>query len=131
MIIWRITGRVPVYYWFLVAGALLPAMFLYRCVGSYVNWPAFAATTLYVIVTSIIWEVTLAIPRGWWGYRDSGMIGVDVAAWSAPDSRFPIEAAFVWICASFSAVLSYEFAKAFTHHPADSKTALFGPSHRP
>jgi hypothetical protein len=126
LVIWRITGHSPVYYWFLVAGALLPAMFLYRAIGAYVNWPAFAATTLHVVVTSIIWEVTLAIPRGWWGYRESGMIGIAIAAWSSPLSMFPIEAAFVWVCVVFSSVLSYEFAKALTHHPANTRVALFG-----
>ena len=40
-------------------------MFLYRTIGTLTNRPAFAVTTLYVIVTSLIWEVTLAIPRQW------------------------------------------------------------------
>jgi hypothetical protein len=119
------TGRIPAYYLFLLAGALLPAMFFYRCVGSMVNWPAFALTTLYVIVTSVVWEVTLAIPRGWWGYREAAMI-LEIGAWSAPGRPFPIEAAFVWLCASFSSVLVYEFLKAFFAHPLPVKAALFG-----
>ena len=35
-------------------------MFLYRTIGNLTNWPAFAVTTLWVILTSVIWEVTLA-----------------------------------------------------------------------
>ena len=65
--------------------------------GSLINWPAFALTTLYVIVTSIIWEVTLAIPREWWGYEPSGMIGITIAAWSRGQAIFPVEAALVWL----------------------------------
>lgn len=67
LILWRVNGNFPTYFAFLAAGALLPAMFLYRAIGNLTNWPAFAVTTLYVMVTSLIWEVTLAIPRQWWG----------------------------------------------------------------
>jgi hypothetical protein len=125
-VLWRVNGTFPTYFAFLSAGAVLPAMFFYRAVGRLTNWPAFATTTLYVLVTSIIWEVTLAIPREWWGYEPSGMIGVTIAAWSRGEAIFPVEAAAVWLFACFSSVLIYEFAKAFTHHPRDTKAALFG-----
>ena len=101
-------------------------MFLYRTIGNLTNWPAFAVTTLYVIITSVIWEVTLAIPRQWWGYEPSGMIGLTIAAWSRGDAIFPVEAAVVWLFAPFSSILTYEFAKALTHHPRTIKVALFG-----
>jgi hypothetical protein len=126
LILWRVNGTFPTYFVFIAAGAVLPAMFLYRTIGSLTNWPAFAATTLYVLLTSIIWEVTLAIPRGWWGYEPSGMIGLTIAAWSRGDAIFPIEAAAVWLFAPFSSILVYEFAKALTHHPRPTKVALFG-----
>jgi hypothetical protein len=126
LVLWRVNGSFPTYFVFLAAGALLPAVFLYRAIGTLTNWPAFAATTLYVIVTSLIWEVTLAIPREWWGYEPSGMIGVTIAAWSSGDAIFPLEAAVVWLFAPFSSILTYEFAKALTHHPRTTKAALFG-----
>lgn len=128
LVLWRVNGHVPTYFVFLAAGALLPAMFLYRAIGSLTNWPAFAATTLYVIVTSLIWEVTLAIPRQWWGYEPTGMIGVTIGAWSRGDAIFPVEAAAVWILAPFSSILTYEFAKALTHHSRTTRDALFGPA---
>ncbi len=126
LILWRINGTFPTYFAFLVAGAVLPAMFLYRSIGGLTNWPAFAVTTLYVILTSVIWEATLAIPRSWWGYEPSGMIGATIAAWSRGESIFPIEAAVVWLFAPFASVLTYEFAKALTHHPKPTRVALFG-----
>jgi hypothetical protein len=128
LIFWRVNGTFPTYFLFLTAGAVLPAMFLYRSIGALTNWPAFAVTTLYVIVTSVIWEVTLAIPRLWWGYQPSGMVGVTIAAWSRGDAIFPIEAAVVWLFAPFASVLTYEFAKALTHHPKPTRAALFGAS---
>lgn len=126
--LWRVNGTFPTYFAFLVAGAVLPAMVLYRAIGSLTNWPAFAVTTLYVLVTSVVWEVTLAIPRAWWGYEPSGMLGITISAWSRGDAVFPIEAALVWIAAPFSCILLYEFAKALTHHPGTTRVALFGPA---
>ena len=87
----RVNGHFPTYFAFLAGGALLPAIFLYRTIGNLTNWPAFAVTTLYVIITSLIWEVTLAIPRQWWGYEPSGMMGLTIAAWSRGEAIFPIE----------------------------------------
>jgi hypothetical protein len=126
LVLWRINGTFPTYFAFLSAGAILPAMFLYRTIGNLTNWPAFAVTTLYVLVTSLVWEVTLAIPRQWWSYEPSGMIGVTIAAWSRGDANFPIEAAVVWLFGPFSSILMYEFAKAFMHHPGSVSVALFG-----
>jgi hypothetical protein len=126
LVLWRVNGTFPTYFAFLAAGAVLPAMFLYRTIGNLTNWPAFAVTTLYVLLTSIIWEVTLAIPRQWWNYEPSGMIGLTIPAWSRGDAIFPVEAAVVWLCAPLSSILTYEFAKALTHHPRAIKVALFG-----
>jgi hypothetical protein len=126
LLLWRVNGHFPTYFVFISAGALLPAIFLYRAIGHLTNWPAFAVTTLYVIVTSLIWEVTLAIPREWWGYEASGMVGLTIGAWSRGDAIFPVEAAAVWLFAPFSSILTYEFAKALTHHPRETTVALFG-----
>jgi len=126
LVLWRVNGHFPTYFVFLSAGALLPAIFLYRAIGNLTNWPAFAVTTLYVIITSLIWEVTLAIPRQWWGYEPSGMMGLTIAAWSRGDAIFPVEAAVVWLFAPLSTILIYEFAKALTHHPRATIIALFG-----
>ena len=131
LVLWRVNGTFPTYFVFLTAGAVLPAMFLYRTIGGLTNWPAFAVTTLYVIATSVIWEVTLAIPRQWWGYEPSGMIGLTIGAWSRGAAIFPVEAAVVWLFAPFSSILTYEFAKAFTHHPQSTRVALFGPAAAP
>jgi hypothetical protein len=126
LVLWRVNGTFPTYFVFLAGGALLPAIFFYRAIGNLTNWPAFAVTLLYVLVTSLIWEVTLAIPRQWWGYEPSGMIGLTIAAWSRGDAIFPVEAAVVWLFAPFSSILIYEFAKALTHHPRPTRVALFG-----
>jgi len=126
VIVWLVIGTFPLYALFLGASALLPTIFLYRSVGRLINWPALAVTALFLLLASIIWEVTLAIPRGWWGYEADGMLGVIIRAWSAGDAIFPVEAAFVWIVAPLFTVFTYEFAKAFFHHPGSTREALFG-----
>jgi hypothetical protein len=131
LVAWRVNGTFPTYFVFLSAAAILPALFLYRAVGHLTNWPAVAVTTLYVLVTSVIWEVTLAIPRAWWGYEPSGMLGLTIPAWSRGEAIFPVEAAIVWLCAPLSCVLIYEFANALVHHAAPTTaSALFGGSGR-
>ena len=109
---------IPLYATFLIVTAFVPAIAAYRSVGHYVNWRAFGATELYVIGTSLAYEVTLALPLRWWGYQDEATMNLFVARWSSPDSHFPVEAAAVWIAAPFSSVLTYEWVKAYLHHPA-------------
>jgi len=126
IVIWRVNGAFPTYLAFLSLLGLLPTIFLYRTVRQFMNWPAFAVTSLYVLVTSIVWEVTLALPRGWWAFTPSAMVGIYINAWSVVLSPFPIEEIGVWLAAPFFAVLVYEFAKAFFHHPLSTRAALFG-----
>ena len=131
LVIWRINGTFPTYLAFLAGLGLLPTLFLYRTVRQFMNWPAFAVTLLYVLVTASVWEVTLALPRGWWGFEPAAMIGVYVNAWSTMFSRFPIEEIGVWLAAPFFTLLTYEFAKAFFHHPLPGRVALFGTGSAP
>ena len=58
----------------------------------------------------------LAIPRQWWGYEPSGMIGVTIAAWSRVDAIFPVEAAAVWIFAPFASIGKPQNQGADTFH---------------
>ena len=108
----------PGYYTFLVALAFLPAAFLFSRVQQYVNWRAFGVTALYLLVTSMAWEATLALPRHWWGYKPSAMLGIWVTAWTQdPTWPFPLEAVFVWVASPFAIVLTYEFVKLWNTEP--------------
>lgn len=107
-------GGWPVYFTFLVVVAFVPTALLLRSVGTYVNWPAMAITTLYSLATAILWEATLAVPNRWWGYNPDHILGPTVRDWSRDPEAwpFPVEAAAVWVCAPLACVLVYEFAKA-------------------
>lgn len=117
---------VPFYYTFLVIGVFVPLWFFFESVAPLVNWRAFGVTTLYVLFTSLVWEATLALPRGWWGYQPRGMIGYFVGAWSSKTASFPLEAAIVWVCAPFSCIFMYEAVKHRQYRKRPSK-AVFAP----
>src|SRR6266508_2391750 len=121
-------AAIPTYATFLIVAAFVPAAATYRVVHSFVNWRAFGATTIYVIGTSLAYEVTLAIPLGWWGYREEATVGITISRWGTAVHPFPLEAAVVWVAAPFSCVLTYELVKAYLHHPAPAPRArLVGP----
>jgi len=112
---WRNPTGLPVpgYFLFLLVLAYAPFFLFERAVRSFVNWRAFSLTLSVTLGVSILWEVTLAVPGGWWGYQDGAMLGVFVEPWS----RLPLEAVTVWIFSSF-AILIYEAAKMFLHRDA-------------
>jgi hypothetical protein len=122
-------GSLPVYYTFLAVAAFAPAAFLFERVSDLVNWRAFGITLLYVVLTSILWEPVLALPRAWWWYQPTAMIGIWIAPLSLVNERpLPIEAAIVWIYASFTCVLSYEAVKSWTYRLRPNKPVFRGVS---
>lgn len=100
----------PGYYTFLLLVAYTPTILFYRLTKRYVNWRAFIFTLTLTTLISIIWEVTLAIPRGYWGYQANQMLGIYVPAWASSYSKLPIEAVTVWIFCTL-VTLIYEYIK--------------------
>jgi hypothetical protein len=111
------SGWLPYYYTFLLCVAFIPAILLWRAVSPFVNWRAFSFAAIYVLLTACIWEITLGLPKGWWGYQDRAMIGRFIDDWKGPYSRYPIEALIVWFVVTFSCVLTYEAVKAYHYAP--------------
>lgn len=98
-------------------GAAMPGYWLYLmlvptpvviafgpAMAARLNWPALTVVCLALWGHSILWEVTLAIPQGWWGYQPRSMLGLTVAAWH----DLPIEAVLVWLLTPFATVISFE-----------------------
>jgi hypothetical protein len=96
----------PGYFLFLLAAAYVPFFLFFRVTRNFINWRAFFFCLLLTVLLSIIWEVTLALPRGYWGYREGAMVGVFIGFWH----RLPIEAVTVWIFCTL-VILVYEFVK--------------------
>lgn len=94
----------PGYFTFLVLLILLPSVMLYGAVNQVINWRALSLTLFMILLASLLWEATLAIPYGWWAYQPATMVGLYVRAWD----NLPVEAVFVWMAVTFSTVLVYE-----------------------
>ena len=121
---WWSQGQVwvPYYFTYLVLIGFVPAFGAYNATKELVNWRALSVTVLYVLATSIIWEVTLAFPRRWWGYQPDALLGVVIESWTVdPAWPFPIEAVLVWLSAPFASVFTYELVKAYHYHPNRSR----------
>ena len=120
-------SAIPLYFTYLVVLAFVPAVALFEKVSPLVNWRAFALTSLYLIVTSMVWEPVLALPRAWWWYKETAMMGLWVSVFTeATDRRLPLEAVLVWIAAPFSSVFVYEAVKAWQYRRRPNK-AVYRP----
>ena len=112
----------PGYFTFLVLGALLPSSLFLPTARPVINWRAFSLTMFMIVLISLLWEVTLALPYGWWNFRDEQMIGVRITAWS----RLPIEEVFVWLSVTYATVIVYEIIRRWKASGMSLKRALTG-----
>lgn len=94
----------PGYVCFLLLTAIVPSVVLFRTVKFFINWRAVSMTMAVMLLISLLWEATLALPYHWWGYEPDQMIGLTVYSWS----NLPVEATLVWLCVTFTTVLVYE-----------------------
>jgi hypothetical protein len=107
----------PSYFIILVGGGMVPAVGFYPSAKEFINWRALSFTMFFILLVSLLWEATLAIPYGWWGYNESQMIGIFIGGWS----RLPIEAVCVWIAVTYATIILFEVVKLWQ---ASSKSAL-------
>ncbi len=97
----------PGYFIFLVAGALLPSAALFPSAMPVINWRALSLTLFFILLISLMWEATLGVPYGWWGFQDAQMLGIFITAWA----RLPIEEIFVWIAVTYATAIVYEVVR--------------------
>jgi len=97
----------PAYFTVLVLGGLAPSMTFFPMARRFINWRAFSLTLFMILLISMFWEATLAVPYGWWGYQKQEMMGLFIGAWSG----LPIEAVTVWVAVSYGTVIVYEIVK--------------------
>jgi len=112
----------PLYMMFLLLAAVVPGMLLHRCAAPFVNWRAFSVTLMWVLLTSLLWEATLASPFGWWRYQDHWMMGLRVRAWA----DLPVEAVVLWLAVAYTTISVFETVKVFIHMEQPTTVALFG-----
>lgn len=112
----------PAYFLFELALVIVPMSICFRAVAPFLNVPALAVKTLMLVMTSLLWEVTLALPYGWWGYQHHAMMGVYIHPWF----NLPLEAAILWPSAAWMNICLYEMFKLYIRSGKTLRDFLFG-----
>lgn len=112
----------PGYFTFLVLGALVPSTIFFPAARNVINWRALSLTLFVILLTSLLWEATLAVPYGWWGFQSAQMLGVTITAWA----HLPIEEVLVWIAVTWVTVIVYEIVRRWQASGRRAKHAFFG-----
>jgi len=113
---------IPWYFIYLVCASLIPSAGFFHTARRFINWRAFSFTFFLLLLISLLWEVTLALPYGWWEYRRNVLIGLHIGAWSG----LPVEAVCVWLAVSFTTVITYEVIKIWKALGTRALEAFFG-----
>jgi len=117
----------PSYFIFLVLGAFVPAASFFPIARPFINWRAFSLTLFLILLVSLLWEATLAVPYGWWGFQPRQMIGLFIGAWSG----LPIEEVCVWIAVTYATVIVFEIVKLWQASGRAAKDAFLGTKPKP
>ncbi len=112
----------PDYFTVLVIGGTVPSASLFKSARRYINWRAFSLTIFMILLISLFWEATLAVPYQWWGYQHREMLGIFIGAWSG----LPIEAVFVWMSVTYGTVIVYSTMRVWQASGKSAKAAFLG-----
>lgn len=112
----------PWYFVYLTCASLIPSAGFFKTAREFINWRAFGFTFFLLLLISLLWEVTLALPNGWWAFRDEALIGLKISAWS----NLPIEEPCVWMAVSFTTIIVYEVIKIWKALGRGALNAFFG-----
>jgi hypothetical protein len=116
----------PGYFTFLVAGALLPAVTFYPVARRFINWRAMSLTLFFMLLVSLLWEGTLAVPYNWWNFQHWQMMGIFVGAWSG----LPIEEVCLWVAVTYATAILFEVVKVCLASERSVRDALLGTEQR-
>jgi hypothetical protein len=117
-----VPGGWPGYFIVLVTGGLIPSVSFYPVARRFINWRALSLTMFFILLVSMLWEATLALPYGWWNYQHRAMMGVFIGAWSG----LPIEAVLVWLAVTYGTVILFEVVKVWQASGRGAKEAFLG-----
>jgi hypothetical protein len=117
----------PGYFIVLVAGGLVPSASFYPVTHRFINWRALSLTMFIILLVSLLWEATLALPYGWWNYQHGAMVGVFIGVWCG----LPIEAVMVWLAVTYGTVILFEAVKIWQASGRKAKDAFLGPRSLP
>jgi len=114
----------PYYFTVLVIGGLIPSASFFPTARPFINWRAFSLTLFMILLISLFWEATMAVPYGWWGYQPKQMMGLLIGAWAG----LPIEAVTVWIAVTYATTIVFEIVKVWQASGKSARHAFLGQS---
>lgn len=112
----------PGYFTVLVIVGVVPSVSFFPTARRFINWRAFSLTLFILLLISMFWEATLAVPYGWWGYQPGQMMGLFVGAWAG----LPIEAITVWIAVTYATTIVFEIVKLWQASGRTARDAFLG-----
>jgi hypothetical protein len=112
----------PGYFTVLVVGGVIPSVSFFPVARRFIHWRALSLTIFMVLLISMLWEATLAVPYGWWGYQQKEMMGLFIGAWTG----LPIEAVTVWIAVTYGSAIVYEIVKIWQASGKPARHAFLG-----
>ena len=112
----------PGYYVFIMCIGFAPTVLLLNGLKDFVNWRAFAFAYGNLLLISLMWEATLAVPYGWWNYKEDQMLGIVVMAWS----NLPIEAVLLWMVIAWDCIIAFELFRVVLHMDKPIAEAMLG-----
>lgn len=113
----------PAYFTVLVLGVMVPSASFFDSARRLINWRAFSLTIFIILLISMFWEATLAVPYGWWGYQPQQMMGLFIGAWAG----LPVEAVSLWIAVTFATTIVFEIVKICLASEKPLRESLLGP----
>ena len=116
----------PGYFTVLVLGALVPAVSFFPVARRFINWRALSLTLFLMLLISLLWEATLALPYNWWNFQHRQMIGLFIGAWSG----LPVEEVCVWIAVIYATAIVFEVVKVWLASERSVRDALLGERER-
>jgi hypothetical protein len=112
----------PGYFTFLVVGALLPSVTFFPVARRFINWRALSLTLFFMLLVSLMWEATVAVPYDWWNFQHREMVGLFVSAWS----QLPIEEVCLWVAVTYATVIVFEVMKVLVASERSVRDAMIG-----
>lgn len=116
------SGGFPGYFTFLVAVGIVPSMGFFPAARPFINWRALSLTGFMILLVSMLWEATLALPYGWWGFQSRQMLGLHIGAWAG----LPIEEVGLWIAVTYTTVIIFETVKLWLASERPARQAFLG-----
>lgn len=95
---------IPGYFLFLTLVALTPSILFFPVARPFINWRAFSLGLLFILLVSLFWEATIAVPYQWWGFQHRQMLGLFVNGFSG----LPVEEPMLWVGVTWATVILYE-----------------------